>query len=199
MAVQIKESFKEEYFTPRSKPAFKMSSIQRLMARRWHDQFVKVLRQFPDNKFFKDIGIVLEQDRIDFEREGRIIPETTDLSFGIPVELTPKSKQRIFGKFFTQGVGGVQVTVKGKVKIFDIFKILVRQAFLKKILFADVAYVEGGRVKNPYIYLSNEKRVIYNSRFARKFTSIIPYSRSVNGGITTRRLIVPTASEISSL
>lgn len=192
--VEITSIWNNDYFSPRSQPSYVMSKLQRYMAKRLFDEIQLVLKEFSANKFFKDIAILLPEDRIHYTREGRKLPKTTDLSYGLPVTMTDKHKIRVYGDFFTQGVGAIQMTTTGELSTFDIFEELVRLVHKRKLKIQTVSYVEGGRVKEPVIYISNEKRLIYNEKFARRFSTSRKFTVSKNGGVT-RTIYIPKLSK----
>jgi len=186
----ITAKFIEGYFTPSSLPNYRLSQVQLYMAMLAHNSMKIVLKAFPQNKFFRDMGLLLTQDIINYEMLGRIIPEDSDLLFGLPQEiLLDKKLKAQFGGHYSMSVGGIAFTTSGEAAPIDVFKYLARTAYKAQLFAGDLTYLEGGALREPVIVLSNSRYSFYNNQFVNRF---IPHKavESYNGGITYQRHII---------
>jgi len=182
--LQITDVWSEEYFTPRFHPQYRLTYIQRFMAKRLYDEILAILEMFPDTQFFKDIGLVLPEELPLYKRQNFNIPESSDLYYGLPVPYTGKSKKFVYGDWNTYSVGAIQLNIEGSLSIQEIFQQLVKTTYLHKLRLWDIALVSGGQLKDPYIYISNLKSVMYNARMTRRLRNKQRFITSDNGGIS---------------
>jgi hypothetical protein len=187
--IQITDQFNFDYFTSRTNARHQFSVVQRFMMRQWHEEFKKVLKLFPKNQFYKDIGILLPEDRRLYDVEGRNIPETIDLSFGLPVRLNKPDNKQLYGEWFTHGVGGVQLYTEGAQPLADVFKSLAKRIYGQKLQFGDLYYTSGGKLKLPVLSIGNSKYLLYREYFTSKYLPTPQFWYSTNGGYTLKRYL----------
>jgi hypothetical protein len=188
--LQITKLWNEAYFTPVSDPAYRLSDIQLSMAKTIHYNLLQVMKLFPDNRFYRDMGLLLAADRTAYEKQGRVIPETSDLAFGEPVALSQPANRRVFGREYSFSVGALQVTTEGPASLFDIFKtavVMAREG--RRARFGDIAYYAGGALAEPAACFSNSRYFYYDSLFLRRFFRV-SYTASYNGGVTVNPYLV---------
>jgi len=188
--IQITKLWNEAYFTPASDPAYRLSDIQLSMAKTIHYNLLQVMKLFPDNSFYRDMGLMLDKDRADAALTGRVIPETSDLAFGGPVALFQPANLRVFGRVYSFSVGALQLTTEGPASMFDIFKtavVMAREG--RKARFGDIAYYAGGALAEPAVCFSNSRYFYYDSLFLRRFFRV-SYTTSYNGGVTINQYLV---------
>jgi hypothetical protein len=184
VAIELKSQFNEDYFSPRSDPGYKMSRLELFMAKRLYDEVRKVLELYPDMKFFKDIGLIKDEDFLAYLREGRILPEKSEHYFGNPHRLAKPKNIKRYGEFWTESVGGLSFFGQGEITAFVIFEKLARMTFEAKLRFGLVYYIEGGALKEPVIDVSNRKDLVYNIRLSNMMRIVPPFAISKNGGKT---------------
>jgi hypothetical protein len=182
--IQLKKQYNLQLFSPRSIPTYDFSRYQAFLANALYVRLVKLLEFYPATLFYKNIGLLLDRDRLDYTREGYTFPDDSDLSFGLPVKIMNPSLKRIYGTWFNQGVGAIQLGVSGKLTIREVFIDLCKRAQQGTFQIGNVWLVEGGRLTEPYLYLSNEKGSVYTSYLSSKFFPSNRFLVSSNGGVS---------------
>lgn len=186
--MRISTLWNAQLFLPESQPNYIFSKIEMYMAQSVFKPIKRMLQDFPDNEFYRDMGMLLPADIARYEQAGRVIPISSDLLFGKTRSVESVHLQRIYGTQYSLSVGALSFTTKGKAEPFAVFEYLVNRATAGGWI-GSVEYVDGGLLKEPYIVIANNRYLFYNAHFVNAFCPHI-YTVSHNGGVTVSRHII---------
>lgn len=187
--MQISTLWNAQLFLPESQPNYIFSKLELHMAQSVFTPIKRLLQDFPDNEFYRDMGMLLPADIARYEQAGRVIPVTSDLLFGKSRSVEVAHLQRMYGTQYGLSVGALSFTTKGKASPFTVFEYLVKKSASGVGGVGSVEYVDGGNLVDPYIVLSNSKYLFYSAYVVRTFCPHI-YTVSHNGGVTVSRHII---------
>lgn len=190
--MEITKRFDVKYFLPLSDPRYNPNYVQQLMMKEVHKNITTVLSEFPSITLSKDAGIINEVDYINYNRNGRVVPETSEHFYGSTRKLTDKKLIYLYGETYSMSVGALSFTVDG-MNTYELYKKLVKMTMKLKLLAGTLYYEEGRYTDKPVIHLSNRKELIYNVRISRLFAPGSRFTISNNNGKTIKNFNVSEA------
>lgn len=188
---KIQTQFTNSDFLPALHPAFHFSTIQYFMAKRLHQELVKILTLFPENVFEVDSACLMQAEWEDFDRRNKIFTGLDDSFYGQPAPVKAgRFDPDIYGQRPALSVGAVRLRVSGPATVGRVFQAVSNAAKARTIALGEVGLVSGGGYSGSVLHLANRKDLIYSSEFVMRYFREQPWLWvSENGGLTIRRHI----------